>query len=147
MTTALEVLTWVALAAGAVVLGAAPAMAHHCYVPMYTLNAPASANWLVFSAEDGAGFPSEGENGEEVPGYQAECEGAAAAGYVALRAAGLPVGIKIFEKMTIGDPKGTDRIPTKNGANGVGLEYFGAGSTLADEMVTTWIEGAQSYTC
>ena len=80
----------------------------------------------------------------------AEGEGAVQAGYDALRAAKLPEGIKIFEKMTIGDPKGTfedSRIPTKNGANGVGLEYFGAGSTLADEMVMTWIEGEQSYTC
>ena len=29
-----------------------------------------------------------------------------------------------------------------NGANGKGLEYFGAGSTLADDMVTTWIVAA-----
>jgi hypothetical protein len=36
--------------------------------------------------------------------------------------------------MTIGDPKGTERIPNPNGANSKGLEYFGAGSTLPDEM-------------
>ena len=63
-------------ATGAVVLGAAPAMAHHCYVPMYTLNAPASASWLVFSAEDGA---------REIAGYEAECAAAVDAGYAALR--------------------------------------------------------------
>ncbi len=125
-------------ATGALALGAAPAMAHHCYVPMYSLNAPTSANWLVFSAEDGAGF---------VAGYEAECRGAADAGYAALRAAGMPVGIKIFEKMTIGDPKGTGGSSNRNGANGKGLEYFGAGSTLADDMVMTWIGGAQSYQC
>jgi hypothetical protein len=62
-------------ATGALVLGAAPAMAHHCYIPMYTLNAPASANWLVFSAEAGAA---------EIAGYEAECDGAVEAGYDAL---------------------------------------------------------------
>ncbi|GAA4408403.1 hypothetical protein GCM10023168_25670 [Fodinibacter luteus] len=123
-------------AAAALVMGAAPAMAHHCFIPMYSLNAPTSSNWLVFSAEDGAGFG----------GYAAECEGAAEAGYDALRAAGMPVGIKIFEKMTIGDPKHTGRM-NPNGANGVGLEYFEAGSGLPDEMVETWIEGAEGYAC
>lgn len=124
-------------ATAALALGAAPAMAHHCYVPMYSLNAPASANWLVFSAQDGAAL---------IVGYEAECEEAAEAGYDALEAAGMPVGIKIFEKMTIGDPKGAGN-SNPNGADGVGLEYFGAGSTLADEMVMTWIEGADAHTC
>ena len=113
-------------------------MAHHCYVPMYTLNAPVSANWLVFSAEDGAAV---------IAGYEAACDGAVEAGYDALEAAGLPVGIKIFEKMTIGDPKETGGSSNPNGANGMGLEYFGAGSTLADEMVMTWIEAASAYDC
>ena len=125
-------------ATGAVVLGAAPAMAHHCYVPMYTLNAPASPNWLVFSAEAGAA---------ELAGFEAECQGAVDAGYAALRSAGLPVGIKIFEKMTIGDPKGTGGSSNPNGANGKGLEYFGAGSTLADDMVSTWIGAAAGHDC
>lgn len=121
----------------AAVLAAAPAMAHHCFVPMYSLDAPASENWFVMSAEDGAGFEA---------GYVAECDAAVEAGYDALRAAGLPVGIKIFEKMTIGDPKHTGRI-NPNGANGVGLEYFGAGSELPFQMVGTWIEGAESVDC
>ena len=123
-----------AAALTAVAVGAAPAMAHHCYIPMYTLNAPVSANWFVISAEEGA---------ELIAGYVPECDGGADAGYAALRAARMPVGIKLFEKMTIGDPKETGHM-NPNGANGVGLEYFGAGSTLADEMVTTWIEGAQA---
>jgi len=127
-----------AAATGAVVLGAAPAMAHHCYVPMYTLNAPASPNWLVFSAQAGAA---------EIAGFEAECQGAVDAGYAALRSAGLPVGIKIFEKMTIGDPKGTGGSSNPNGANGKGLEYFGAGSTLAEDMVSTWIGAAAGYDC
>jgi hypothetical protein len=80
-------------------------------------------------------------------GYTAGCDGAVDAGYEALEAAGLPVGIKIFEKMTIGDPKGEERIPNPNGADGKGLEYFGAGSSLPMEMVGTWIAGAESYTC
>ena len=127
-------------ATAALALGAAPAMAHHCYVPMYTLNAPSSANWLVFSAEAGAA---------EIVGYEAECEGAVEAGYDALQAAGMPVGIKIFENMTIGNPKGSEDggSSNPNGANGVGLEYFGAGSTLADTMVMTWIEAADAHTC
>ena len=127
-------------ASAALVLGAAPAMAHHCYVPMYSLSAPSSANWLVFSAEAGAA---------EIAGYEAECAGAVEAGYDALEAAGLPVGIKIFEKMTIGNPKGSEDggSSNPNGANDKGLEYFGAGSMLAEDMVTTWIEGAASHAC
>jgi hypothetical protein len=127
-----------AAAAAAVAVTATSASAHHCYVPMYSLSAPASSNWFVLSAETGADL---------IFGYQAACDGAADAGYDALRAEGMPVGIKIFEKMTIGDPKGTERIPTPNGANGKGLEYFGAGSTLADEMVETWIAGADAHDC
>ena len=124
-------------ATGAVVLGAAPAMAHHCYVPMYTLNAPASPNWLVFSAQAGAA---------EIAGFEAECQGAVDAGYAALREAGLPVGLKVFEKMTIGDPKETGRM-NPNGADGKGLEYFGAGSELPFQMVEAFVEGAESADC
>ena len=69
-----------------------------------------------------------------------------AAGYAALEAQGRPVAIRIFEKMTIGDPKETGRT-NPNGANGRGLEYFGAGSTVADDMVDTWLEAAQDVTC
>ena len=127
-----------AAAAATVAVTAASASAHHCYVPMYTLNAPTSANWFVISAEQGA---------EMMAGFVAPCDEAADAGYDALRAEGLPVGIKIFEKMTIGDPKETGGSRNPNGANGVGLEYFGAGSTLADDMLVTWIDGASAYDC
>lgn len=126
-----------AAAAAAIAVTATGASAHHCFVPMYSLGGP-SANWFVISAEDGASL---------IAGYEAGCDEAAAAGYDAVRAAGLPVGIKVFEKMTIGDPKGTGRVSNPNGADGRGLEYFGAGSTLPDEMVGTWIDGASSYTC
>ncbi len=125
-------------AGAALVLGASPAMAHHCYVPMYSLNGPSSPNWIVFSAEDGASSEA---------GYDAPCDGAVDAGYAALQDAGLPVGIKIFGKMTIGHPKGEGGSQNPNGADGVGLEYFGDGSTLADEMLVTFIEGAESYMC
>ena len=121
----------------AVALGAGPALAWHCFVPMYSLNGPSSPNWLVYTAEGAAA---------EIAGVVPDCQGAVDAGYAALTDAGLPVGIKIFEKMTIGDPKETGRM-NPNGANGVGLEYFGAGSTLADDMVETWIEGAEGYSC
>ena len=126
----------VAATGTAAVLAAAPAMAHHCFIPMYSLDAPASANWFPLTAEDGAGFE----------GYVADCDAAVDAGYAALHAAGLPVGIKIFEKMTIGDPKHEGRM-NPNGANGVGLEYFEAGSELPFQMVGTWIEGAESVDC
>ncbi len=124
-------------AAAAIAMTATSASAHHCFVPMYTLTGPTSSNWFVVSAEMGAGFE----------GYETECAGARDAGYDALRAEGLPVALKIFEKMTIGDPKGVDRIPTPNGADGKGLEYFGAGSTLPEEMVATYVAGADAYAC
>lgn len=123
-------------AAAAIAVTAASASAHHCFVPMYSLDGPESANWFVLSAEDGAGFE----------GYAADCDGARDAGYAALRDGGLPVGLKIFEKMTIGDPKHTGRM-NPNGANGKGLEYFGAGSPLPEQMVATYIAGAEAYTC
>ena len=121
-------------AAAAIAVTAASASAHHCFVPMYSLDGPQSANWFVLSAEDGAGFE----------GYAADCDGARDAGYAALRDGGLPVGLKIFEKMTIGDPKHTGRM-NPNGANGKGLEYFGAGSPLPEQMVATYIAGAEAY--
>ncbi len=34
-----------------------------------------------------------------------------------------------------------------NGANGKGLEYFEAGSTLPDEMVGVWVAAASSHEC
>jgi hypothetical protein len=123
-------------AAAAVAVTAASASAHHCFVPMYTLDGPTSANWFVLTAADGAGFG----------GYTAECAGADDAGYAALRAAGLPVGLKVFEKMTIGDPKHTGRM-NPNGANGVGLEYFEAFSPLPGQMVETYVAGASAYDC
>ncbi len=119
-------------AIAALTLGSTAASAHHCYIPMYSLNGPTSTNWEVFSAERGAA---------EVAGYTPSCGTGAEAGYAALRAAGLPVGIKIKTTKTIGDPKDEGKM-NPNGANGKGLEYFGAGSTLADDMVTTWIVAA-----
>ena len=46
-------------ALAAITVGAAPAMAHHCFVPMYSLNEPASPNWFPVSAELGAFFEVE----------------------------------------------------------------------------------------
>lgn len=137
-----------------VLVTATAASAHHCYIPMYSLQGPtSSSNWLVISAQQGA----------EMFGMldpETTCEQQIDAGYSALRDAGLPVGIKLFEKMTIGEGnnlKGaTEEGPTgsgqgflhnPNGANGTGLEYFGAGSTLADDMLTTFVAGASTVTC
>ncbi len=136
-TTTLRRLGTVAGAAvAAVAVTATSASAHHCFVPMYSLSGPTSANWLVVSAAMGAGFE----------GYTAECEGAEQAGYAALREAGLPVGLKVFEKMTIGDPKHTGRM-NPDAANGVGLEYFEASSPLPGRMVETNVAGASAYDC
>lgn len=123
-------------AAAAIAVTATSASAHHCFVPMYSLSGPSSANWFVVSAAMGAGFE----------GYTAECAGADEAGYAALREAGLPVGLKIFEKMTIGDPQHTGRT-NPNGADGKGLEYFGDGSPLPEQMVATYVAGAEAYAC
>jgi hypothetical protein len=125
-----------AAAVAATLLGATPALAHHCYIPMYSLNGPSSPNWEVYSAERGA---------TEFMGFDG-CEEAVAAGYAALREEGLPVGIKIKVSMTIGDPKGEGRM-NPNGADGKGLEYFGAGSDLADRMLETWYVAASSVDC
>ena len=69
----------VAATGTAAVLAAAPAMAHHCFIPMYSLDAPASANWFPLTAEDGAGFE----------GYVAGCDAAVDAGCVLQRRPGL----------------------------------------------------------
>ena len=129
--------TVIATAGAALAMSAGAASAHHCFVPMHSLNAPTSPNWFVISAEQGALW---------FEGYQAECDGAVEAGYDALRAEGQPVAIKIFEKMTIGDPKHNGRM-NPNGADGKGLEYFEAGSSVPHLMVQTWVEGAESYEC
>ncbi|MEO6019646.1 MAG: hypothetical protein ABIP45_05270 [Knoellia sp.] len=124
-------------AVGALAFGISSASAHHCFIPMYSLNGPTSANWFVVSAELGAQFEHE---------YVAKCDAAVDAGYAALKAAKLPVGVKLFEKMTIGDPKETGRM-NPNGANNVGLEYFGAGSELPFQMVDTWMAAAETTNC
>ena len=124
-------------ATAAIVVAAPAALAHHCFIPMYSLDGPVSENWFVVSAELGAMFEA---------GYPTECEEAADAGYAALREAKLPVGIRVFEKMVIGDPKHTGRM-NPNGANNVGLEYFEAGSGLPAMMVGTYIQGAETVDC
>lgn len=81
---------------------------------------------------------------------QHECDEARDAGYAALEDAGLPVAIKIFEKMTIGESatgSGKGAATNPNGADSTGLELFGSGSGLPMEMVTTYISGASSVDC
>ena len=79
-----------------VLAGATSASAHHCFVPLYSLNGPTSANWFVVDAETVASFGD--DNGEG--GFVTGCDEARDAGYAALEDAGLPVAIKIFEKMS-----------------------------------------------
>ncbi|KQY64586.1 MULTISPECIES: hypothetical protein [unclassified Nocardioides] len=121
----------------AVALGTTSASAHHCYIPMYSLNGPTSANWLVINAEEGAAMFGI---------FTPSCDEQVDAGYAALREAGLPVAIKLMETRTIGDPKDEGKM-NPNGANGKGLEYFGAGSTLADEMLGVWAGAAMNTVC
>ena len=134
-----------------VVFGATAASAHHCYVPMYSLNGPtSSANWEVYSAERAV---------NEFFGLEL-CDAQREAGYAALEDAGLPVGIKLFGKMTIGEgnnvknvdeegPTGSGRgaAHNPNGADSRGLEYFGAGSTLADDMLGTFVDTVMATPC
>ena len=51
-----------------------------------TVDGPTSSNWLVFSAEAGAA---------EFGLFSAECDAQVDAGYAALRAEGLPVGVQL----------------------------------------------------
>jgi hypothetical protein len=139
-----------------VLVGTTAASAHDCFIPMYTLNAPHSQNWMTFTARDAAfefGLLDPAET----------CQAQVDAGYAALREAGLPVGIRIFGKMTIGEGNNFHKLfsedyegPTgsgqgastnPNGANGKGPEYFEAGSTLPDEMLGTFVGAAGSTSC
>lgn len=93
-----------------------------------------------------AAAPSAEDGAAEFDLFEAVCQEQVEAGYDALRAEGLPVGIKIKVSMTIGDPKDEGRM-NPNGANGKGLKYFGAGSTLADDMLSTWATAAGNQDC
>lgn len=143
-----------------VLAGSMSASAHHCFIPMYSLDGPTSANWFPVSAEFGAAAFGT----EEGVFFATECDAQREAGYGALEDAGLPVGIRVFEKMTIGegnnfadlaeDPEyfgpsgsGQGSAHNPNGANGKGLEYFGAGSTLPEQMLTTYIAAASAVSC
>ena len=119
-----------AAALTAIAVGAAPAMAHHCFVPMYT--SPDRLAQLVRRRRPDRRAAHPRLRGRLRGGRRGRLR--SPGGRRASRSA-----IKIFEKMTIGDPKETGRT-NPNGADGRGLEYFGAGSTVADEMVATWIE-------
>ena len=139
-TTARRSATVVAAAGAALAISAGAASAHDCFVPVYNLNAPQSANWETLNAEQGAGF---------IFDYTAPCAGASKAGYAALKAAGLPLGIKIYigsnaneEHMTIGSHS-----QNPNQADGKGLENFVAGSEVPFQMIGTWVEAASAYPC
>ncbi|HSE10399.1 MAG TPA: hypothetical protein VLB29_17180 [Nocardioidaceae bacterium] len=145
----------VAAASTALVLvGTSSASAWHCFLPVYDLDrAPASANWFVAGAEEGAFY---------LAGYTTPCAGAVDAGYAALEAAGMPVGIRIFEKMTIGEgnnniARGDEEAETSgsgqgaatnpNGGNGTGLEYLGSEPQWLVDMIGTYVAAAEEYDC
>ena len=139
-STARRSATVVAAAGAALAISAGAASAHDCFIPMQSLNGPASANWEPLTAQDGALF---------MLGYEAPCDGAVKAGYAALKAAKLPVGIKIYlgsnaneQHMTIGSNS-----KNPNLANGKGLENFVAGSPVPEQMITTWVAAASAHPC
>ncbi len=137
--TARRSATVVAAAGAALAISAGAASAHDCFIPMQSLNGPVSANWEALTAQDGALF---------LMGYEASCDGAVKAGYAALKAAGLPVGVKIYVgsnaggEMTIGEHSANPNL-----ANGKGLENFVAGSPVPEQMITTWVTGASAFPC
>ena len=139
-TSARRSATVVAAAGAALAISAGAASAHDCFIPMYSLNGPQSANWEPISAEFAA---------NNFAGFPTPCAGAAKAGYAALKAAGLPVGIKIYvgsnaneEHMTIGSHS-----QNPNQADGKGLENFVAGSEVPFQMIGTWVQAASAYSC
>ena len=115
-----------------VLAGSTAASAHHCYIPMYHLNGPASANWFVATAELGA---------LDIVGFETGCDEQRDAGYAALEEAGLPVAIKISNKKVIGEGSSNPNL-----GNGKGLEHLGT-STLAEEMLMTYIAAASAVAC
>lgn len=125
---------------GALALSMGAASAHDCFIPMYNLNAPQSANWEQLTAEQGAGYFFD---------YEAPCAAASKAGYAALKAAKLPVGVKIYvgsnaneEHMTIGSHSANPNL-----ADGKGLENFVAGSEVPFQMIQTWYDAASATSC
>lgn len=116
-----------------VVGGAGAASAHHCYIGTQSTNGPKSANWFFITVEDAAA---------EFGIFDTQCEAQTDAGYAALKDAGLPFSIKVFEKMTIAGGSSNPNL-----ADGKGLEHFGAGSTAADEALMTFAQVASSTSC
>ena len=128
-----------AAAVAVLALAASPASAHDCFVPVHNLNAPQSANWETINAEQIAGFMD----------FEAPCPAAAQAGYAALKAARLPVAVKIYlgsnaneEHMTIGSHSANPNL-----ADGKGLENFVAGSELPFQIAGAWVEAASAHPC
>lgn len=145
-----------AASAALVLAGTSSASAWHCFLPVYDLDRqPASANWFVAGADEGAFY---------LAGYTTRCTGAADAGYAALEAAGMPVGIRIFEKMTIGEGNNNHKLAedpnymgpsgsgqgaehNPNGGDGKGLEYLGAEPEWLMDMIGTYIAAAETVDC
>jgi len=110
-----------------------PALAHECYIATKSTNGPQSANWSFFTVADAAGL---------FGGFEAACDEQLDAGEAALRAAGLPLSVKVFNRFTL-----AEKAPSKVTSDNKGLEHFGDGSTLADEALGTFIGAAAATDC
>jgi hypothetical protein len=134
MSLVRRTLTTTAATVSALALLSGTALAHDCFLGTPTTQAPKSGNWHTITAEEAAGF---------IAGYAEPCEGATAAGYAALREAGLPSSIRVF----VGGPDSAGHFvlggKSQTRADGKGLEAF-PDSALPFQMVNGFVAGAHA---
>ena len=118
---------------GAMALFTGTALANECYIGTKSTNGPKSANWDFLTVADAAAL---------FGGFKAACPGQVSAGEDALRDAGLPLSVKVFQRFTL-----AEKAPSKVTSNNKGLEHFGDGSTLAFDALGTFIDAASETAC
>src|SRR5438309_1877574 len=106
----------------ALLIAASPAFATDCVIGVHSTKAPASSNWMTFTALDGAADS----------GFLPACQAQIDAGYAALRAANLPLSLKVRADKEIGANSSSPRM-----ADGHGLDHFDAGTPYPDQIVGT----------
>lgn len=126
--TVRRLVTTTGATAGALALLTGTALAHECYVGTGSTRTPHTTNWFAISVADAAatfGMLPE------------ECVPDVTAGNAALKAEGLPLSIRVFERFTL-----AEKAAPHTQSDGKGLEHFEAGSTLADDALATYVEAA-----